>query len=97
MYDKGKRYKRRSNTKKHKKKLKRMCDYSMAVYEVDGEKHTGFCQSRTVTKPFYRRIYRGKVSPYSKKRTNKIVRRYKGEVPKGCGYRKLFDMWWEIY
>lgn len=96
MYDKDKRRKRRIYDRKYKKKLKRMNRYSGAVYEVDGEKHMGHCQSRTVTKPFYRRIYRGKISPYCKKQTNRIVRKYKGEIPKGCGYRKLFDMWYEM-
>lgn len=35
---------------------------------------------------------------YYKKHSNKMVHRYKGELPvKGNGYRKIFDYWWTIY
>lgn len=34
---------------------------------------------------------------YLKRQSNKKVRRYKGKIPNGSAYRKLFDYWWELY
>lgn len=34
---------------------------------------------------------------YLKQQSNKRVRRYKAEIPKGNSYRKLFEYWWELY
>ena len=34
---------------------------------------------------------------YYKKHSNKIVRRYKGEIKNGNYYRKIFDYWWTVY
>lgn len=33
---------------------------------------------------------------YWKKHSNRVVRRYQAEFPKGNGYNKLFDYWWTI-
>lgn len=32
----------------------------------------------------------------AKKYANKVVRRYKGEIYKGDGYKKCFDYWWTV-
>lgn len=45
----------------------------------------------------YKRWYRGKRSKYLKRQSNKRIRRYKGDLPKGNQNHKLFDFWWEMY
>lgn len=32
-----------------------------------------------------------------KRVSNKKIRRHKGDLPKGNGYRRLFDYWWTLY
>ena len=91
MYNKCKRRKRRMYNRKYKRKLKKLSKYSISVHEVDE------CQNCTLAPAYYVRIYRGKVSPYCKKYTNRIIRKFKGEIKKGNSYRKLFDMWWTIH
>lgn len=45
-----------------------------------------------------KRYYRGKRSTYLKKQSNKKIRQYKGDfAPKGDGFHKVFDFWWELY
>lgn len=34
---------------------------------------------------------------FLKPRNNKAVRRYKGEIPSGNSYRKLFEYWYDLY
>lgn len=34
---------------------------------------------------------------FLKRQSNKRVRRYTGNIPKGNSYRKLLDYWWELY
>lgn len=44
-----------------------------------------------------KRYYRGKRSSYLKKMSNRKIRRYKGDFsPKGNGFHKVFDFWWEL-
>ena len=88
MYDKSKRRKRRHNTRRCKRKLKKMYNN---VCEFDEDS-----RGRTVATPYYCRCYRSKMSSYCKKLTNRKVRRYKGEIHKGGNYRRVFDMWWEL-
>lgn len=87
---------KRQRDRKYKRKLKRIHEANgcWAVQYLDDN---DFYRRRTITKPYYRRMYRGKTSSYCKKRTNKIVRHYQGEIHRGCSYRRLFDMWWELY
>jgi hypothetical protein len=33
----------------------------------------------------------------SRERGNRAVRRYKGEIPNGCAYKKVYDVAWEIW
>lgn len=45
-----------------------------------------------------KRCYRGKVSKYLKKRSNKTIRQYKGNLGvKGFMCHKVYDYWWELY
>ena len=92
MYDKSKRRKRRHNTRRCKRKLKKMYINGYgAVCEFDEDS-----RGRTVATPYYCRCYRSKMSSYCKKLTNRKVRRYKGEIHKGGNYRRVFDMWWKL-
>lgn len=49
---------------------------------------------------YYHRIYKGnhKRNRYKfyKKYSNRIVRRYKGEISNGCAYKKIYDFWYEV-
>lgn len=49
---------------------------------------------------YYKHSYRGnhKENRYQfyKKYANRVVRKYKGEIPSGCGYKKCFDYWWTV-
>ena len=50
-----------------------------------------------VPKPYYVRYWRSSQRSsfqYFKKYSNECVRRYKGEIHKGCAYKKIFDYWW---
>ena len=51
---------------------------------------------------YYKRFYlskRGRVSitSYYKHQANKAVRRYKGDISKGCNYKKIFEYAWSVY
>ena len=49
-------------------------------------------------KPYYKRIYRGSKSHYYKRKSNRKIRRYKGEIPtKGSFCHKIYSRWWEMY
>lgn len=49
---------------------------------------------------YYKKCYRGNHNgnryQFYKKYANKVVRRYKGEIHKGNGYKKCFDYWWIV-
>ena len=34
---------------------------------------------------------------YYKRQANKAVRRYKGDISKGCNYKKIFEYAWSVY
>ena len=47
-------------------------------------------------KPYYQRLYRGKRSWYLKRQSNKVIRRYEGELHKGYQHiHKIFNFWWD--
>lgn len=48
------------------------------------------------TKPYYKRLYRGKRSKYFKRQSNRKIRRYKGDLHKGNMAHKLYDFWWGL-
>ena len=48
------------------------------------------------SKPYYQRLYRGKRSGYLKRQSNRVIRRYKGELHKGYQHiHKNFDFLWD--
>lgn len=83
---------------KYKNKMKHLAkitsnDWLAPVYPVgdDGE------WSTVDDAVYFRRDWRGSRSKIFKKVSNKKLRNYKGDIPKNGGYRKVFDLWWEIY
>lgn len=95
---------------KYKQKLKRIADsstrYPAGAYYVSRESFakapTGAHYKRWVREHYIyvKRQYRTNHVPghsgYLKKYASKRFRRYKGELPNGCGYKKTFDYWWEL-
>lgn len=57
---------------------------------------------KTVNKPYFVKSYKslgrnkGRYYTY-KKVSNRKVRYYKGDLFNGNAYKKLFDLWWQIY
>lgn len=87
---------------KHKAKLRRMYKdlgdlYPCPVCPVD--KHGNYTEDKDDI-AYYKRQYIGGgkngITDICKKRSNRIVRRYHGKIPKGNSYKKLYDYWWEI-
>lgn len=44
---------------------------------------------------FLKRIYRSPYAKYARMRSNRKVR-HAADVPPHCGYRRVYDFWWEI-
>lgn len=101
MRDKSRRSKRKRDRKyKHKlKKLHSIGSFMTGAMYVDGDSRRG----RTAHKPFYMKCYKSGNHPKTsrlkscKKMSNKKVRHYNGEISNGCGYKKLYDLWWQMY
>lgn len=85
---------------RHQKHLKYLSEntsgYPTPAYYVDEIwiKEYGYVEN---SKPYYKRIYRGKRSKYIKKLSNRKIRRYKGKLTKGYLCHKLYDFWNEMY
>ncbi len=85
--------------RKHKRHLKFLADniHSGATHVTEEWSMT---KSRTITKPYYKRIYRGNRSnnryKLYKRVSNKKVRNYKGDISNGGAYKKVFDYWWSV-
>ena len=78
---------------KYRKKLKRL-----AKAKENSWFSPAWCVKSDEHKPEYvKREYRGKRSKILKKISNKKVRQFQGEIPDGCGYKRIFDLWWELY
>lgn len=69
QYSKGNRASKRQRDRKYKRKLKRIHE-AHSHLAVQYMNDNNFLRSRTITKPYYRRLYRGKMSAFCKKRTN---------------------------
>lgn len=101
---KKKRMNKRERDLKHKKHLKFLAEniqgYPAPVIYTDEiyVKGQGYVEN---PKPYYKRMYRGRAkgrSRYGKKVSNRIIRKYKGCIPrKGNWSHRLYDFWWEIY
>ena len=82
--------------KSHLKHLSEISNYPKPVYYID-EIKIKRCHYIKNPKPYYKRLYRDKYSPYLKKISNRKIRRYKGEMSNGWNCHRLFDFWWEMY
>lgn len=95
---KKKRSNKREREYKYKNHLKRLSETSGgfpsgAVYiDLIWIKGQGYVKN---PKPYYKRLYRGKMSKYLKKQSHRKIRRYKGELHNGWQCHKLYDFWWE--
>lgn len=99
MHCDGRAAKRRRD-RKYKRKLKRLYSFrtiTPAIWYVDAD-----YPYKTVNKPYFVKSYKslgrnkGRYSTY-KKVSNRKVRHYKGDLSNGNAYKKLFDLWWQIY
>lgn len=87
---------------RYKRKLKRLAEmdgrYPAPAYPVGD---FNWLEDRWENIKFYKRSYRSNHSPgysgYLKKLASRKFRRYNKELPNGCGYKKTFDYWWELY
>lgn len=80
-------------------RLARELTHYRAPYYLMEEKYVGNGRWEIIEKPYVRKTYRSAGSQrysYFKKHSNRQVRRYKDNIPKGNGYRKIFDYQWEI-
>lgn len=82
---------------KYKKYLERLADedpkYPSGAYRVG---YDGYYTDNPNDTKYVKREWRGKRSKYLKRCSNRRIRRHKGEIPKRCGYRRVFDFWWEL-
>ena len=72
----------------------KLLDYDVTDYYLAAVKD---CD---ITKVYYKRFYwtRG-VKKYLRRQSNKAIRNATfDELPtRGCGYKKKYDLWWELY
>lgn len=90
------RYERKKKYKDHLKLIARykLSHWSAPAYPVDEDGHWhGDIDSCT----YIKREYRGSRSKYLKKRSDRALRRYTGDLSKHGWYRKVYDLWWEMY
>ena len=38
-----------------------------------------------------------RVTKHYKKESNKAIRNYKGEIPDGSSFKKIYDLWWNLF
>ena len=77
----------------HKKKLERLADTTDVAGRRDKQREYTDDKEKTA---YVERWYRDKRSSALKKIAARKARRYEGDIPNGCGYRRLFDFWWEF-
>lgn len=91
---------KRRRDRKYKRKLKKLHSLGTitpAIWYVDAD-----YPYKTVNKPYFVKSYKslgrnkGRYYTY-KKVSNRKVRYYKGDLFNGNAYKKLFDLWWQIY
>lgn len=91
---------KRRRDRKYKRKLKRLYSFGTitpAIWYVDAD-----YPYKTVNKPYFVKSYKslgrnkGRYYTY-KKVSNRKARCYKGDLSNGNAYKKLFDLWWQIY
>lgn len=93
---KSNRIERNIKYKSHLKYLSEISNYPKPAYYIEEIKVKRYHYIKN-PKPYYKRVYRDKDSPYLKKISNRKIRRYKGEISNGWNCHRLFDFWWEMY
>lgn len=80
--------KRRKNKHKERENMKNISKISWSAVrtKVDSD-----------GKPYFTRVYYSGSRQFSRKQSNKVVRRYQKPVQCGGNYKKLFDFWWNIF
>jgi len=82
---------------RYKQYLERLADedqgYPSGAYRVG---YDGFYTDNPNYTKYVKREWRGKRSKYLKRLSSRKIRRYKGEIPDGGSYKKIFDFWWEL-
>lgn len=66
----------------------RIYPYEREVWEKDDWKF--------INRPYAVRSHNSNRSKFAKRRSNKLVRRYKGTFV-GSKYKRMYDLWWEVY
>lgn len=98
----GRVYRRECNQKykNHLKELSKVSRYPSPAWYVginkDGKKTY---YEEDCVKGYYEKFFLNHGGPYKrylKKCSNKAVRRYKGDISSGNGYRKIFEYQWEL-
>jgi len=83
-----KEYSRYYLNKREKNRLKNLNNQGVyLIYEIEN-KDTG--------KKYIRRYYISRAKKIAKRRANKMVRKENDFPLKGNGYKKVYDLWWEI-
>lgn len=101
VFQKPRKWNRYERKQRYKAKLKRLSEmnlsYPAPVYPVgDYDMHSHKWENIKYYKRYYKTNHVPGNSGYLKKLANKRVRRYTGEMPNRCGYKKTFDYWWEL-
>lgn len=99
-YERKRKLNKRERLEKERKHLKKLesenVRYPHPVKYVD-EKLVRKVGYSYISKPYYKRLYREKISSYIKRLANRKVRHYKGELHNGYQHiHKVYDFWWQI-
>lgn len=97
----AKRQKKRNGQRKYKKHLKNLTEnisgYPQPAMLVEEKWDKELEEYVKLDTPYYKRLYGTKSRrKFYKKRSNKQVRRYKGEVQNGGFYKKIYDYQWDV-
>lgn len=96
---------KKDRRERYQTKLKRIYDikcgrYLCPVGLIEEKWDKDLEQYVPLHKPYYQRYYKGNHLGnryrFYKKHSNKVVRRYKGDLNNGNYYRKVFDYWWTV-
>lgn len=101
LCDRRRKLNKRERYEKEQRHLRKLAnetkDYPQSVMYVE-KKWSRKIGYYDLSKPYYKRVYRGKASSYAKRQSNKKIRRYKGDLHNGYQHiHKIYDVWWEIY
>lgn len=95
-YDHECNYKTYEPESKQKYKLNRYYKKQIDKYKLDKLVNVNWWSVST-RKPYKRRVYYSGRKGTIKRISNKKVRKYKGDIADGAGYRKIYDYWYELF